>query len=224
MKSTLRLGHSGLLKPEVDLIATILRTSALLESRWELTDSDVCDAFVTDKLDAMPPLQSSTNTAVILLKRRGLAASGYVFYKPFKAAEIVDTLLAIMQNSQHPINNTRQTKSTEQTKREAKEPPLKAYRLKKWPPVKLTSLHKDYMLLSAYLARGPKTLSELLTLSGLNETVCTQFLSLLEQHHLLDAETTVPTTPNREASNVSMQKKSFFSSLKKRLGLLGASQ
>lgn len=214
MDAKLHLGHLGLIKPEVDLIRTILRTSSRLNNSWQLVDSGECDAILAYNAEkSLVPFVLKQNTQLIMIKRRGEAFSGYAFYKPFRADELIDTLILIQSNfsARQPANTVADETpfvSDQQT----------IYSLKKWPPASLLSRHKNYTLLSVYLSRGTKTLRDLVTLSGHSENFCMQFLSLLEQHQLLNSETSRPNMIHERALE-SAPKKNFFSLLRARLGL-----
>jgi len=212
MTTKLNLGYFGLIKPEVDLIRTILRTSSRLDGGWNLVDSGECDAILIYNAEkSFAPFIVKPSTQLIMIKRRGDTFSGHVFFKPFRADELVDTLLFIQSNSEPsaPLA-TDQTASQQKT-----------YRLKKWPPAELLALHKNYMLLAVYLSRGSKTIPDLVTLSGHNESFCMQFLAELESKKLLQSEMLIPT---RHALSVAIEsqpavKKNFFAQLRSRLGL-----
>lgn len=213
MTTKLNLGYFGLIKPEVDLIRTILRTSSRLDGGWNLVDSGECDAILIYNAEkSFAPFIVKPSTQLIMIKRRGDTFSGHVFFKPFRADELVDTLLFIQSNSEPsaPL-------ATDQTASQQK----KTYRLKKWPPAELLALHKNYMLLAVYLSRGSKTIPDLVTLSGHNESFCMQFLAELESKKLLQSEMLIPT---RHALSVAIEsqpavKKNFFAQLRSRLGL-----
>ena len=212
MATKLNLGYFGLIKPEVDLIRTILRTSSRLEGSWTLVDSGECDAILIYNAEkSFAPFIVKPSTQLIMIKRRGDTFSGHVFFKPFRADELVDTLLFIQSNSEPSAPLT-----TDQTTGQQK-----TYRLKKWPPAELLALHKNYMLLAVYLSRGSKTIPDLVTLSGHNESFCMQFLAELESKKLLQSEMLIPT---RHALSVAIEsqpavKKNFFAQLRSRLGL-----
>lgn len=212
MATKLNLGYFGLIKPEVDLIRTILRTSSRLEGGWNLVDSGECDAILIYNAEkSFAPFILKPSTQLIMIKRRGDTFSGHVFFKPFRADELVDTLLFIQSNSEPVAPASADQPSGQQ----------KTYRLKKWPPADLLALHKNYMLLAVYLSRGSKTVPDLVTLSGHNESFCMQFLSELEGKNLLQSEMLIPT---RHAFTVAIEsqpaiKKNFFAQLRDRLGL-----
>lgn len=210
MDVKLHLGYMGLIKPEVDLITTILRTSSRLDNRWVLVDSGECDAIVTYSAEKdFSPLILKPEAQVIMIKRRGESFSGHAFYKPFRADELIDTLILIESDEQAAsVSSSDQAAGNQHT----------IYRLKKWPPAELLSLHKNYMLLAVYLSRGTKTLRDLVTLSGHNENFCMQFISLMRKNNLLDTEASRPAVAHVSTIE-SAPKKNFFSMLRDRLGL-----
>jgi hypothetical protein len=218
MDAKLHLGYQGLIKPEIDLIETILRTSSRLNGRWTLVTSGECDAILTYNAEKdFHPLVLKQNSQVIMIKRRGEVFSGHAFFKPFRADELIDTLILIESNDQ-PVNQPTKTVATNQQHT--------IYRLKKWPPAELLSLHKNYMLLAVYLSRGTKTLKDLMTLSGHSENFCMQFILLMNQNKLLESESSRPDIAHTVVhAHVSAHvvepapRKNFLSLLRDRLGL-----
>ena len=208
----LSLGCLGLIKPEVELIRTILRTSSRLDSEWVLVEDGECDAILIYNPDkTFAPFQVKPTTKIITIKRRGEPFADYVFYKPFRADELIDTLILIKSNMGES--------SSQST---APQAPQKSYKLKKWPPADLLALDKNYMLLAVHLSRSTKTVQDLVTLSGRPENFCAQFLSLLESKNLLHADINIRNTSqfNTPVNNdTKSQKKTFFSLLRDRLGL-----
>lgn len=208
----LSLGCLGLIKPEVDLIRTILRTSSKLQGDWMLVDSGECDALlVYDSDKSVAPFAMKPSTQLIMIKRRGEVHTGLVFYKPFRADELVDTLSHVKTNLGESTIPTISEPSGSQT----------LYRLKKWPSTILLSQHKNFMLLAVYLSRGTKTLENLVTLSGQNEKFCQQFLDMLIEHGLIVAEKKIVSFPGAVHVGVAQveTKKTFLSLLKSRLGI-----
>jgi len=211
MDAKLHLGYMGLIKPEIDLISTILRTSSRLDNHWILVDDGECDAILTYSAEKdFSPLILKPEAPVIMIKRRGEAFSGHAFYKPFRADELIDTLILIESDEQPSLHQKNEAATNHSHT---------IYRLKKWPPAELLSLHKHYMLLAVYLSRGTKTLHDLTTLSGHSEDFCMQFLSLMNQYHLLDREAGRPKIAPVHLPDVAMPKKNFFSLLRHHLGL-----
>lgn len=208
------LGCLGLIKPEVDLIRTILRTSSRLDNRWALVDGGECDALLLYNPDkSAAPFILRATTQLIMIRRRGEKFDGHVFYKPFRADELIDTLINI--ESAQDVNSTPAITTDIQ-------PAASFYRLKKWPPADLLALHKNYMLLSVYLSRGAKTLQDLVTLSGHNEVLCNNFLKALQDRNLLLIEhgkSQQPITSKSASTQHQDEKKGFFSLLRARLGL-----
>ncbi|MEN0037141.1 MAG: hypothetical protein AAGC78_08735 [Cellvibrio sp.] len=183
-----------------------------MDGGWNLVDSGECDAILIYNAEkSFAPFILKPTTQLIMIKRRGDTFSGHVFFKPFRADELVDTLLFIQSNNEPAAPISAEQPSAQQ----------KTYRLKKWPPAELLALHKNYMLLAVYLSRGSKTVPDLVTLSGHNESFCMQFLSELERKNLLLSEVLIPT---RQAFTVAIEsqpaaKKTFFAQLRDRLGL-----
>lgn len=212
MGAKLCLGYLGLIKPEVDLIHTILRTSSRLDGDWILVDSGECDALLLYNADkSLAPFVIKPNTQLIMIKRRGESPSGYVFFKPFRADELVDTLILIKNNFGKPTDATLVEQSSSQV----------LYRLKKWPSTTLLSRNKNFTLLAVYLSRGSKTIENLVTLSGQNEKFCQQFIDILIANNLITLEAQVLSSSrqiNIPAQQVAA-KKTFLSQLKSRLGL-----
>lgn len=210
MDVKLHLRYMGLIKPEIDLISTILRTSSRLENRWILVEEGECDAILTyNAAKDFSPLMLKPLGQVIMIKRRGEAFSGHAFYKPFRADELIDTLILIEANEHPEAHPVKETAIHTQT----------IFRLKKWPPADLLAQDKHYMLLAVYLSRGTKTLQDLMTLSGHSENFCMQFLLLMNQHQLLLSEASRPKISTTPAPEVVAPKKNFFSLLRDRLGL-----
>lgn len=212
MGAKLCLGYLGLIKPEVDLIHTILRTSSRLGGDWVLVDSGECDALLVYNAEkSLAPFVIKPNTQLIMIKRRGESCSDYVFFKPFRADELVDTLILIKNNHGKPTASA----VVEQS------PPQALYRLKKWPSTTLLSRNKNFTLLAVYLSRGSKTIENLVTLSGQNEKFCQQFIDILIANNLITVETQ-GLRPARQINIPTQQlaaKKTFLSQLKSRLGL-----
>lgn len=207
----LHLGYMGLIKPEIDLIGTILRTSSRLEGRWVLVEEGECDAILTyNATKDFSPLILKSQGQVIMIKRRGEAFSGHAFYKPFRADELIDTLILI-EADEYPETHPVKESATIHT------PTI--FRLKKWPPAELLAQDKHYMLLAVYLSRGTKTLQDLVTLSGHSENFCMQFLLLMNQYQLLISEASRPKIATTPSQDVVAPKKNFFSLLRDRLGL-----
>lgn len=210
MDVKLHLGYLGLIKPEIDLINTILRTSSRLANHWVLVESGDCDAILTYNAQKdFSPLNLKAGAQIIMIKRRGEAFSGHAFYKPFRADELIDTLILIESNEQSVSNPIQDTSLTSHQT---------IYRLKRWPPAELLSLHKSYMLLAVYLSRGTKTLRDLVTLSGQTENFCMQFISLMNRNNLLDTEAARPEIAHANPVEIA-PKKNFMSLLRERLGL-----
>lgn len=212
MAVKLSLGCFGLIKPEVDLIQTILRTSSRLDGRWALVDQDECDAIVLYDTSAdFFPLKLKPNTQLISIKKRGESYTGHVFYKPFRADELIDMLIDIESS----IGNKTPQAATPSTSA-----PKKTYRLKKWPSADILAADKNYTLLSVYLSRSTKTLHDLVLLSGQTEEFCKKFLTLLDAKSLLNTEIVpAPKVLNFDNGNGKSQKKTFFSQLRDKLGL-----
>jgi len=211
------LGHLGLIKPEVDLLRTVLRLSSRLQNRWELTDKGECDALLAYNTGkSLAPFVLKQDTRIITIRRRGEAAEGYVFYKPFRADELVDTLLAIDAD----------TANTHHTRTRVDQPAANDvfYRLLKWPSADVLSINKNYTLLSVYLSRSPKTLADLKTLSGQKESLCMEFLQHLSTTGFVAVDRTIHTTAakNTRSATVSApaHKKNFFGMLKQSLSRL----
>lgn len=208
------LGCLGLIKPEVDLIRTILRTSSRLDKRWALAESGECDALLVYNADkSVAPFSLKPTTQLIMIRRRGEKYDGHVFLKPFRADELIDTLIIIdSENYSAPVlAGTGSTQSS-----------TSLYRLKKWPPADILHQHKNYMLLAVYLSRGTKTLQDLMTLSGQGETLCSHFLKLLQERGLLQIEGGKgnPTVASiARPAKIQDEKKNFFSLLRTKLGL-----
>lgn len=208
----LHLGYLGLIKPEVDLIHTILRTSSRLGGEWVLVDGGECDALLLYNAEkSLSPFIIKSSTQLILIKRRGEISSDYVFFKPFRADELVDTLILIKTNR----GASTVLPVTEQLS------PQELYRLKKWPPTVLLSRHKNFTLLAVYLSRGSKTIENLVTLSGQSEKFCQQFLQILSEHDLVitEMQKIKPVRPIQTPVQQVENKKTFLSLLKSRLGL-----
>lgn len=202
------LGCLGLIKPEVDLIRTILRTSSRLDNRWGLVDEGECDALLLyNQEKSTAPYIATANTQLVMIRRRGEHYPAPVVYKPFRADELVDTLLGLEQARVQPAAKPLQDE----------QPAASAFRLKQWPPADVLALHKNYMLLAVYLSRGTKTLQDLITLSGQNETLCSQFLRLMQDRQLLLVERHLASVPAQPASPKSAAKKGFFALLRARL-------
>jgi hypothetical protein len=209
----LYLGCLGLIKPEVDLIHTILRTSSRLDGRWVLTATGECDALLVYNTDkSFAPFLLKPTTQLIKIRRRGELHEGHIFYKPFRADELIDTLITIESS-----NSSGQIRSIADIQDSASS---NFYRLKKWPPADILAQHKNYMLLAVYLSRGAKTLQDLTTLSGQGEAMCSHFLKVLQDHNLLHVDRKSRQTVSILASaGQGNEKKSFFSLLRDKLGL-----
>ncbi len=214
MELTRYLGCLGLIKPEVDLIRTILRTSSRLDKRWVLAENGECDALLVYNTDkSFTPFVLKPSTQLIIIRRRGEKHEGHVFLKPFRADELIDTLINIDSANQPP--SVLITATSNQS-------PTNFYRLKKWPPADILNQHKNYMLLAVYLSRGAKTLQDLITLSGQGEAMCNSFLKILQDQNLLHIDSgqlnkmtiSIPTSTRNQD-----EKKGFFSSLREKLGL-----
>ena len=204
----LSLGCLGLIKPEVDLIHTIIRMSSRLDDRWALVERGECDAILIYNPDKnYEPFQLKQTTKLIHIKRRGEPASGYAFFKPFRADELIDTLVTIASTADEislPIAQSNEPQIT--------------YKLKKWPAAELLQQDKHYMLLAVHLSRSPKTLQDLIKLSGRTETYCDHFLGLLKSKDLLEINFNRIDIINT-SNSTKEQKQNFFSMLRKRLGL-----
>jgi len=212
MGAKLCLGYLGLIKPEVDLIHTILRTSSRLGGEWVLVDSGECDALLLYNAEkSLSPFIMKSNTQLILIKRRGEISSDYVFLKPFRADELVDTLILIKTN----LGGSAASPVTESSS------PQELYRLKKWPSTALLARHKNFTLLAVYLSRGTKTIENLVTLSGHSESFCQQFIQILVEHDLVISEIQKikPVRSVEATVEKTENKKTFLSLLKSRLGL-----
>lgn len=210
------LGCLGLIKPEVDLIRTILRTSSRLDKRWELAESGECDALLVYNADkSVAPFILKSTTQLIMIRRRGEKHDGHVFLKPFRADELIDTLIVIdSENYSAPIPVLPGTVSSQVS--------TSLYRLKKWPPADILHQHKNYMLLAVYLSRGTKTLQDLMTLSGQGEALCSHFLKVLQDRGLLQIEggKSNPIVASiARTTKIQDEKRNFFSLLKTKLGL-----
>jgi hypothetical protein len=204
----LSLGCLGLIKPEADLIRTILRTSGRLNDNWALVEHGECDAILIYNPDKnYDPFKLKQTTKLIHIKRRGEQASGYVFFKPFRADELIDTLIAIGSIANEPAPPNIQS-----------EKPQNTYKLKKWPASGVLQHDKHYVLLATHLSRSAKTLQDLVKLSGRSENYCIQFLNLLEARDLLQTNFNRIDVSNTNTS-AKEQKQNFFSMLRKRLGL-----
>lgn len=208
------LGCLDLIKPEVDLIRTILRTSSRLDNRWSLAEQGECDAIlVYNSEKSFSPFVLKPTTELILIRRRGDHHDGHVFLKPFRAEELIDTLLNI-EAALHPRSVQLPAASSSIS--------VNFYRLKKWPPADILHQHKAYMLLAGYLSRGAKNLHDLVAFSGQAEAVCQSFLQALDERDLLyvDSGRVVRTVnPSTNSSKNQDEKKSFLSLLRNKLGL-----
>jgi hypothetical protein len=212
MEVKLSLGCFGLIKPEVDLIHTILRTSSRLDNRWEVADKDECDAILLyTSPQSFSPLKLKPSTQLIHIKKRGETHTGHVFYKPFRADELIDILFLIQCEADKNISASSTPPST----------PKKVYKLKKWPSADILAIDKNYTLLSVYLGRSAKTVHDLIILSGKSEEFCMKFIALLESKELLHSEI-IPALKIINFENPvqdTAQKKSFFSQLRDKLGI-----
>ncbi|MES2675807.1 MAG: hypothetical protein V4660_16325 [Pseudomonadota bacterium] len=209
MEGKLYLGCFGLIKPEVDLISTILRNSSRLEGDWILVDSGQCDALLIYNAEkSFPPFILKPNTQLIMIKRRGESYSAHAFFKPFRADELVDTLILIKTNLEAaPVNRDERSVSQQ------------LYSLKKWPSKDLLAKNKHFMLLAVYLSRGAKTIDNLITLSGQNEEFCHQFIKILQEQGLVKEEIKTHQPPRATMTIQVESKKTFLSLLKSRLGI-----
>ena len=196
------------------MIRTILRTSSRLEQRWALAESGECDALLVYNTDkSFAPFTLKPATQLIMIRRRGEKYSGHVFLKPFRADELIDTLI-IIDSETRPAPALAGTVNGQV--------PMNFYRLKKWPPADILHQHKNYMLLAVYLSRGAKTLPDLITLSGQGEALCNQFLQLLQDRNLvqIDGSKSNATVSTMGRPTITRdEKKSFFSLLRTKLGL-----
>ncbi|HTF95671.1 MAG TPA: hypothetical protein VL995_06040 [Cellvibrio sp.] len=196
------------------MIRTILRTSSRLDNRWVLAEQGECDAIlVYDGEKSFSPFVLKTTTELILIRRRGDHHDGHVFLKPFRAEELIDTLLNI-EAALHPRPVHVQTAGSSTS--------VNFYRLKKWPPADILHKHKAYMLLAGYLSRGAKNLQDLVTFSGQAEDLCREFLQALDERNLLHVDSgrvTRAASSTIPASKIQDEKKSFLSLLRSKLGL-----
>ncbi len=211
------LGCLGLLKPETDLIRTILRTSSRLGNVWELAESGECDALLVYNADkSVAPFTLTPSTQLIMIRRRGEHYSGPVFYKPFRADDIVDTLASLGSIASTQPGAGYKTQAQAQA---VAQPAAAFFRLQQWPAADLLAQHKHYMLLAVYLSRGAKTLQDLMTLSGQSEALCQQFLQVMQAQGLLRIDAAKAPLPAKPVAPVQREKKSFFSLLKAKLEL-----
>lgn len=214
MEVKLSLGCFGLIKPEVDLIHTILRTSSRLDGRWVVSDKDECDAIVLyDIPPNFSPLKLKPSTQFIYIKKRGETHVGHVFYRPFRADELIDVLFLIQCEIDRNASTPAAQPSTPKT----------VYKLKKWPSADILAIDKNYTLLSVYLGRSAKTLHDLIVLSGKTEEFCVKFINLLESKELLHSEI-IPALKILNFENPAhdtSKKKTFFSQLRDKLGISG---
>ncbi len=203
-----------MIKPEVDLVQTILRTSSRLDNRWELVEAGECDAILVYNADkGFLPFLLKPTTELISIRRRGDQYQGHVFLKPFRADELIDTLISI-ETGVHAkpklsavVNNSAS---------------ISFFRLKKWPPADIFRQDKSYLLLAGYLSRGAKSFQDLVALSGREAEVCHNFLQILRERDLLYVDSGRPVrVANTEvmSSQVQIEKKGFLSLLRNKLGL-----
>ncbi|WP_230556988.1 hypothetical protein [Teredinibacter turnerae] len=82
-------------------------------------------------------------------------------------------------------------------------------------------MNPDYALLAAYLNRTPKTLQQLIALSGKPQDLCAGFIELLQDQGYITKATAsiVPISPAIAAS--SNRRAGFLAQLKHRLGFTG---
>lgn len=208
------LGCLDLIKPEVDLVRTILRTSSRLEGHWELADTGECDAILVYNADqGFLPFLLKPTTELISIRRRGDQYQGHVFLKPFRADELIDTLISI-ETGMHAkpklsavVNNSAS---------------LNFFRLKKWPPADVLRQDKAYLLLAGYLSRGAKSFQDLVMLSGKEAEVCHNFLHILRERDLLYVDAGRPlrdTNTEAVTAEIKSEKQGFLSLLRTKLGL-----
>ncbi len=200
----------ALIKPEINLIKSILRTSSILQGRWKLEKSGPCDAIIlNDLFSATEPFSTKVDTKRIYIKRRGESADGYVFFKPIRAEELVKLLLQIQSGV---VESESQSKHWEDML------PGVSYKLRKWPTSDILKKDKRYPKLATFLSRNYKTIHELSYLSGHQEKLCSDFITLLEDAKILliISESEKPRSEKTKKLNI---KKSFISQLKARFSM-----
>lgn len=216
---TLRLGCIGLLKPERDLVQTLFRTSDRLNGTWQLTDQGDCDVLIAepDRTD-FSPFTAKQSTVILRIARKGHSSDKLYFQRPFNAEAFISTLISIQES----FSRARYQPAAKQLERTQGEPQnIDSYKLHRWPTSKLLGLNPDYALLAAYLNRTPKTLQQLIALSGKPQDLCAGFIELLQDQGYITKATAsiVPISPAIAAS--SNRRAGFLAQLKHRLGFTG---
>ncbi|WP_028876799.1 hypothetical protein [Teredinibacter turnerae] len=212
----LRLGCIGLLKPERDLVQTLFRTSDRLNGTWQLTDQGECDVLIAEpERTDFSPLIAKQSTVILHIARKGHSSDKLYFQRPFNAEVFITTLLSIQQSFSLTPNHSK-APQPEPIKAELQN--IDSYKLQRWPTSKLLGLNPDYALLAAYLNRTPKTLQQLIALSGKPNDFCAGFIELLQDQGYITKATAaiVPNSPAVAAS--SNRRFGFIAQLKHRLG------
>ncbi|MGI1677755.1 MAG: hypothetical protein K6L75_03415 [Cellvibrionaceae bacterium] len=209
MHKKLVLGFSvnALIKPEINLIKSILRTSSILEGQWRLAKDGACDAIIFNDIStSIKPFTTKPGTKRIFIKRRGETSEGYVFFRPIRAEELVKLLVQIQ---------TGVVESESQSKHWEDILPGASYKLRKWPTSDILKINKKYMKLATYISRQYKTIKELSELSGNPEQLCSEFISHLEDAKIL---LMIPESSEEKKRpyKILRVKKSFISQLKRR--------
>lgn len=212
---TYKLGCKGLLKPELDLIQTIFRTSSKLAQRWQLVERGECHALIVEESEQeYTPFTLQDAAQLITIRRRGQAADSPTFYRPFNADEFIDSLIAVENSTQPPST------IPAGTDRNTGASPDVTYRLTRWPSATLLAIHREYALLAAYLSKGPKTLGQLHALSGKPEAFCLEFLERLQINDcVVKADHTPPPESVNSARSNMDNRKGVIGFLKSRFGL-----
>ena len=214
-KLVLSFADNLLIKPEINLIETILKTSSLLDSRWVIGKPDGCDAFLVGHPGtAINETGNKKGFQHISVARRGEKVDGPAFFRPIRAEELVNTLIEVEEKLASPDRKYRENV----TQIEQGDATVNAYRLRRWPSKDILTRKKHFPSLASYLLKKYLTTAELADISGYPPKACEQFCQLLFDNQLLHTKKISQVTAS-ESTFSKKSKTGFLSQIREKFGI-----
>lgn len=227
MKSPLILVAKELTSAELNLLRTLVRLSSELAGQWVLREEGDCDVLLAGDGASRAGLSHPHAARVVVpVLPRGAVAVGQALARPFRAEDFVGLLkrIAVMLEDQAPATEAAPTVNGMPVANGATALDGKA-QLKRWPAAQLLQGSRSRIQLATMLSRGARSVNELSVVSGRSVDECREFMTELNQHHLLTWQAIPehaqpPAASGHKAPMAADTGRSLLRSIRQRLGLI----
>lgn len=212
------LGFRGVRDAEISLVRAIVRLSSMLEGKWTVSDSDVCDLLLAEWPVGTDDLPAATTVVPVMPVGHG--ASAGALRRPIRAEELISVLNAEVARRKAQPAAPDVTASQPASAPIARDAQLSA-RLTRWPAWDMLKDDRSSVRMATLLSRASLTADRLSELSGVPREACVAFMNHLEAHQLL---TWLPTsgavTPVVQRATPRAAGAGLLHSLRRKLGIL----